>query len=78
MDAILTAEMIKALTEGNLGKFLGYVVIFSFLWIEVRGLKKEVIKLTETIGESFQKGEARFTRIEGRIEMLEHKTIRGS
>lgn len=81
MDAYLTSEMLRALTEGNIPKFVGYALIFGFLWMEVRGLKKEVTKLNTTIASSFSKSEERFKKIETkeldfehRLTLLEHKT----
>lgn len=73
MDAILTAEMVSALSEGNIVKFLGYVAIFTFIWIEVRGLKKEIARLNATISKSFADGEARFDRIEKLELEFEHR-----
>jgi hypothetical protein len=73
MDAIgsyLTAEIIKALGEGNLVKFAAYVAIFALLWIEVRGLKKQLQVLNETISKSFAAGEKRFEVIERDVHMI--------
>ncbi len=89
MDALgtyLGTEIVKALGEGNLVKVAAYIGIFLFLWIEVRGLKKEMVKLNLTIGKSFADGEARFGKIETnlssheyRITTLEqHSTPRGA
>ncbi len=64
MDSILTAEIIKALTDGDIPRLIAYILIFIFIWIEVRGLKKEVTKLTATIAKGFAEGEARFDRLE--------------
>lgn len=78
MDALgtyLTAEIIKALGEGNLMKFGAYVAIFLVLWLEMKGIKKEVAKLNGTIAKSFADGETRFKDIEHRLTVLEQKTI---
>ena len=74
MDAILTGEMIKALTEGDIPRFMSSVAIFVFIWIEVRGLKKELANLTATIAKSFAEGEHRFNEIERRVTTLETQT----
>jgi len=71
METILTSEIIKAISEGDATRFISYVAIFVFIWVEVRGLKKELKKLNVTISESFKKGEDRFETIEGRITKLE-------
>jgi len=76
MDALgtyLAGEIIKALGEGNLVKVGAYIGIFIFLWIEVRGLKKEMIKLNSTIAKSFADGEARFQTIEKTQVVHEHR-----
>ncbi len=78
ITAYLSTEIIKALGEGNLPRLMAYVGIFLFLWIEVRGLKKELIKLTTSIESSFKTGEARFERIEHKIAELEHYIVRGT
>lgn len=87
MDAIgslLTAEIIKALSEGSLTKFAGYLAIFALLWVQLRGLKKEIHSLNATISKSFADGEARFGKIEQtqlkfehRLTILEDKTLGG-
>lgn len=71
METILTSEIIKSLSEGDLPRFLSSVAIFVFIWIEVRGLKKEVAKLNSTIAKSFAEGEDRFSTIEHRLTLLE-------
>ena len=71
MDQILTSKIIDSLIQGNIPNFLSYVAIFMFIWIEVRGLKKEVSKLNTTIAKSFAEGENRFTKIEHRLTLLE-------
>ncbi len=73
MDAFLTSQMIHSLVQGDFPKFVGYALIFLCLWIEVRGLKKEVKKLTETISKSFAKGETRFDTIEKQAKDFEHR-----
>lgn len=64
MDAYLTAEILKALTSGDLGKMIAYGLIFFFIWIEVRGMKKELHTLNKTVSKSFADGEARFEALE--------------
>ena len=60
MDAYLTAEMIKAMSEGQIMRGLGFAVVFFFIWLEVKGVRKEIKTLGETIGTSLKKGEERF------------------
>lgn len=73
VTSTLTVEMMKAIGEGNVMKFGAYLVIFVVIWLEVRGLKKEVAKLSQTIGHSFDEGEKRFDRIEGSVKDIEHR-----
>lgn len=73
MDALgsyLSVELLKALGEGNLTKFIAYLAIFLVLWLEVRGLKKQLRILNETISNSFAQGEQRFKVIEDDIHSI--------
>ena len=73
MDALgsyLSVELLKALGEGNLTKFLAYLAIFLVLWLEVRGLKKQLRILNQTISNSFAQGEKRFETIENDVHKI--------
>ncbi len=73
MDALgsyLAVELLKALGEGNLVKFGAYLAIFVILWVEVRGLKKQLKLLNETISNSFAAGEKRFETIEKDVHQI--------
>ena len=52
---------------------LGFAVVFFFIWLEVKGVRKEIKTLGETIGDSLKKGEARFTAIEDHILKFEDR-----
>ena len=71
MDAFFHNELLHAVMSGDMSKLLGYGLIFFFLWNEMRGLKKELSKLNDTIGKSFAEGEKKFEEIEHRLTMLE-------
>lgn len=83
MDALgsyLAAEMIKALGDGNLPKVLAYLAIFFLLWVQLRGLKKQLAKLNATItqsnltfAKSLGEGEARFEKLEHFQSNLDHR-----
>jgi len=73
MDAILSSAILDSLAKGEVTKVIGFVLIFVFIWIEVRGLKKEFAKLNATIAKSFSDGEARFESIEGKQMVFEHR-----
>jgi hypothetical protein len=68
---------VKSVADGNITRFFAYCFIFGFLWIEVRGLKKEMAKLNQTISKSFHEGEARFEVIEFRIAKMEEQFLKG-
>jgi hypothetical protein len=70
LDAYLTGEILRALTEGNIGKFAAYGLVFIFLWIEVRGMKKQLILLNKNIADKFQEGEHRFEQIERELKEI--------
>lgn len=69
-EQILNQQLVAALAEGDFKKFIGYAVIFFVLWLEVRGLKKQLEALNKTISNSFEKGEKRFETIEKDIHQI--------
>lgn len=71
LGTFLSAEIIKALSDGNLMKFSAYLAIFLILWLEVHGMKKQLKTLNDTIASSFARGETRFASIEDRQKVLE-------
>lgn len=81
MDAYLVSEVLGALGTGNTSKFLGYGLVFFFIWLEVRGMKNQLKDLNTTVSKSFKEGEKRFetiedhqTKIEVRLSKLESLT----
>lgn len=73
MDAILIAQIIDAVLDSDLPRFVGYVVVALMVWRETRALKVEVKNLGETIAESFKEGNARFQKIEDDMRGFEHR-----
>jgi hypothetical protein len=73
LGSYLIKEILDALAEGNAFKFLGYLVVFLVLWLEVRGLKKAVRNLGGTISKSFADGEKRFDTLEHQNKDFEHR-----
>jgi len=73
MEHLIQVEIYKALSEGDVTKFLAYAAIFIFIWIEVRGLKKEVANLSLTITKTFGEAEHRFKEIEYRQIKFENE-----
>ncbi len=71
MDSYLIAELLKALVEGNLQRFLAYGAIFLIIWIEVRGMKNQLKLLNKNIADRFSEGELRFEKLEERMTALE-------
>lgn len=70
IEAILVDQITHAATKGDYVRAAGYVLIFLVIWLEVRGLKKEVAKINSPEGfvaQSFAKGEERFESIESHI-----------
>ena len=72
---VLANEIARALMEGDWPRLLTNLAIFVFIWIEVRGLKKEFKKLNSSIANSFAAGETRFSTIETRLTALEKPNI---
>lgn len=73
MDTILSSEIISSIAAGKYTEAGKFVAVFVFIWLEVRGLKKEVKKLNSTIADGFTKGEARFLAIESKQTEFEHR-----
>jgi hypothetical protein len=73
LETYLTAEIVKALQDGDGAKVVAYIAIFVFLWVEVRGLKKEVSSLNKTISDAFSEGEKRFDHIEENQLKFDHR-----
>lgn len=79
MDALtsyLVAEIAKAYIEGNLLKGLGFTVFFIVIWLEVRGMKKQLKTLNasfDTFGKKLAEGETRFENIENVQREFEHR-----
>lgn len=71
VEKVMVDQILEGIKNGDLTKVFAYILIFWVIWLEVRGLKKEVGKLNETIAKSFAKGEKRFGAIEHRIELIE-------
>lgn len=73
VDQMISDKIGHALKTGDWSNFFGYAVIFILIWLPVRGLKKEVAKLNDTIASSFARGETRFTKLESRQLDFEHR-----
>lgn len=75
MDAYLTSELLRALGEGDIKKFVAYLAIFLVIWMEVRGVKNQLKTLNTNVSNSFAAGEKRFDTIEHSILDHEHRLL---
>lgn len=73
MEGILINHILDSLGEGNHGKAIFNILVFLVIWLEVRGLKKQVGEINKTIEKGFDAGETRFQNIEKRLVYLEEK-----
>lgn len=73
MDQVLTSGLISSLSEGDLVGFVKFLAIFVFIWLQIKGLKKEVRNLASSISVSFDSGEKRFTNLEKLQLEFEHR-----
>jgi hypothetical protein len=73
MDSVLTAAIIKAIGDGDVKGFLAYAAIFVLIWVQVRGLKKELEKMNSSISAGFTAGEQRFEKVESEQQSFEHR-----
>lgn len=70
MDSYLISQIFEGLGTGNIPKVFGYGFIFLAIWLEVRGMKKQLKVLNETISTSFSAGEKRFENIENDVHSI--------
>lgn len=79
MDSYLITQIISALGDGNIVKAGAWIAVFVVIWLEVRGMKKQLGSLNETISKSFAQGEKRFETIENDVHQirLDHDKIKG-
>lgn len=73
METYLTSEILKALGEGDIKKGIAWLAVFVVIWLEVRGLKKAVKALGNTVTNSFAAGEKRFDTLEHQVKEFEHR-----
>lgn len=73
IETAITDQILKSIREGNIVGFMAYLMIFVLIWLQVRGLKIAVENLTNTIANSFAKGETRFTEIEHRQHLADDR-----
>lgn len=64
IEQAVADEVMRSIAHGDLWGFLKYVGIAFVLWIEVRGLKKEIKNVNTTVKSGFHNGELRFEIIE--------------
>jgi len=71
MDGFFFNQLVDALTKGDTIRFFrDFAIVLLVIW-EIRGLKKEVAKISKTIANSFAEGETRFSKLEGRLTTVE-------
>lgn len=73
MDSLLSGEILSSIIAGKYTDGAKFIAVFVFIWLEVRGLKKEVKKLNSTIADGFANGETRFLAIEKSQQQFEHR-----
>lgn len=70
MDTYIMGQIISALGDGNIVKAGAWIAVFFVIWLEVRGLKKQIGNLNQTISNSFAQGEKRFESIEKDVHQI--------
>lgn len=73
VDQVLVDQMMQSIKRGDHAALAGFCLVFFLLWLQLWGLKKAVLRLNETIANSFARGETRFVEIEHRLSVLENK-----
>lgn len=74
----MTAQILSALSNGDIKGAAAFIAIFVFLWIQVRGLRKDVRGmrselhvLNDTVKTSLAAGEKRFEEHEAKDKFFE-------
>lgn len=52
MEAFITGQIFKGLSEGDILKVISYALIFIFLWLELRAVKKGLTEIKKEIVKS--------------------------
>lgn len=73
VEKVLAEKIIESLTKGSITDLIAYAAIFFLIWLEVRGMKKELITLNKMVSESFANGEKRFEALESNDLSFEHR-----
>lgn len=73
MEQILTSSLLTSLTDGDFAGFFKFLAIFILIWLQIKGVKKELKNLSKSINESLDKGEKRFETIEQKQQKFEDK-----
>lgn len=70
MDSYIINQILNSLGDGNIIKAGAWIAVFFVIWLEVRGLKKQIGNLNSTISKSFAHGEKRFESIENDVHQI--------
>ncbi len=72
METYIVSQILESMSEGELVKAFGFVAIFFLLWVQLKGLRKEMHLINSTISEGFGKVDHRFSKIEDRLTVVEN------
>ena len=70
MDSYIINQILNSIGDGNIIKAGAWIAVFVVIWLEVRGMKKQLRHLNETISKSFAQGEKRFESIENDVHQI--------
>lgn len=70
MDSYIISQILNSLGDGNIVKAGAWIAVFVVIWLEIRGMKKQLGHLNETISKSFAHGEKRFESIENDVHQI--------
>lgn len=73
LDKIVVEEIASAIAAGDLPRIIVYIGIAFMLFVQIRGMRKEIKNMNGTIVAGFGAGEARFGRMENRQSNFEHR-----
>lgn len=70
MDSYIISQILNSLGDGNIVKAGAWIAVFVVIWLEIRGMKKQLGHLNETISKSIAQGEKRFESIENDVHQI--------
>lgn len=73
IDRVVADQISRAIEKGDLPTFIATLGVAFLIWFELRGMKKSIIAMNQTVTAGFTAGELRFENIEKTQNNFEHR-----